>query len=163
MEHRMKLRNWIVGLALVCASVPFAIAQSDLKAPSSSNDQYVPRLGDIMSTAQTRHQKLWFAGKAQNWELAAFELRQLKASLVEAALLYSGIPVTNVTTLDTSLQAISDAIAAKDSRRFAKAAGDLTEGCNSCHRSMGRSFIVMRVPAEQQPFSNQVFPPQGKP
>jgi hypothetical protein len=40
-----------------------------------------------METAQTPHAKLWFAGKAQNGELAAYELRELKASLAEAAVM----------------------------------------------------------------------------
>lgn len=155
----MKLRHWMLVLGGLAAAT--AAAAQDLKSPSA--DQYVPRLGDIMSAAQTRHQKLWLAGKAQNWELAAFELRQLKASLIEAALLYSGIPVGNVTTLEPSLQSTSDAIAAKDVRKFAKAVGDLTEGCNACHRSMGRSFVVMKVPADPQPFGNQQFAPQAKP
>jgi hypothetical protein len=156
MEHQMKLRSWTVGLAMLCASSSLALAQ-DFK--SSSAGEYVPRLGDIMGAAQTRHQKLWLAGKAQNWELAAFELRQLKASLVEAAVLYSGIPISNVTTLETPLNAVAEAIVAKDGKKFAKAAGDLTEGCNACHRSMDRGFIVMKLPAEQQPFGNQQFPP----
>lgn len=157
----MKLGSWMIGLALLCASA-LPVAAQDLKSPSAAGE-YVPRLGDIMSAAQTRHQKLWFAGKAQNWELAAFELRQLKESLVEAAVLYSGIPVSNVTTLEKPLQAVSDAIAAKDGKKFARAVGDLTAGCNACHQTMNRGFIVMKVPAEQQPFGNQVFPPQGKP
>jgi len=155
----MMPRGLMLALALMGAAT--AVAAQDLKSPSA--DQYVPRLGDIMGAAQTRHQKLWLAGKAQNWELAAYELRQLKASLVEAALLYSGIPVSNVTTLEPSLQATSEAIAAKDGRKFAKALGDLTEGCNACHRSMGRNFVVMKVPSDPQPFANQQFAPQAKP
>ncbi|MDN5001854.1 hypothetical protein ACFQZO_13250 [Bradyrhizobium sp. GCM10027634] len=155
----MKLRAWMLALALMGATT--SVVAQDLKSPSA--DQYVPRLGDIMSAAQARHQKLWLAGKAQNWELAGYELRQLKASLIEAALLYSGIPVSNVTTLEPPLQSTSDAIAAKDGRKFAKAVGDLTEGCNACHRSMGRSFVVMKVPSDPQPFANQLFPPRAKP
>ena len=155
----MMPRGLMLALALMGAAT--AVAAQDLRSPSA--DQYVPRLGDIMGAAQTRHQKLWLAGKAQNWELAAYELRQLKASLVEAALLYSGIPVSNVTTLEPSLQATSEAIAAKDGRKFAKALGDLTEGCNACHRSMGRNFVVMKVPSDPQPFANQQFAPQAKP
>ncbi len=92
----MKLRGWMLALASLGALSAVATAQ-DLKSPSA--DQYVPRLGNIMGVAQAQHQKLWLAGKAQNWELAAYELRQLKASLVEAAVFYSGIPVSNVTTL----------------------------------------------------------------
>ena len=110
--------------------------QSNLNA-TTNNEQYVPRLGDIMNAVQSRHIKLWFAGKARNWELAAYELRQLKAGLVEAAVLYEGIPVTNVTTMAKPVQSISDAIEAKDGKRFAKAVGELTDGCNACHQVDG--------------------------
>jgi hypothetical protein len=155
----MKLRGWIMALPKVCSLMPLAIAQAGMNAPTT--EQYVPRLGDLMSAIQLRHMKLWFAGKALNWELAAYELRQLDAGLMEAATLYPGIPVSDVTTMAKPAQSISDAIEARDGRRFAKAVGELTAGCNACHQSMGRGFMVMRVPTEQ-PFSNQVFPPQAK-
>jgi len=155
----MRVRGWMLALAGLGAAT--AVAAQDLKSPSA--DQYVPRLGDIMGAAQTRHHKLWMAGKAQNWELAAYELRQLKANLVEAAVFYSGIPVGNVTTLEPSLQSMSDAIDAKDSRKFAKGLGELTEGCNACHRSLKRSFVVMKVPSDQKPFANQQFAPTTRP
>ena len=155
----MKLAGWIAGLAMVCISIPLALAQSGLEPPAG--DQYVPRLGDIMNAAQTRHAKLWLAGKAQNWDLAAFELRQLRANLAEAAVLYSAIPVSNITTLGPALQSIGETIDAKDGKRFASAFGELTSGCNGCHGAMGRGFIVIRTPTEQ-PFGNQVFAPQGK-
>jgi hypothetical protein len=115
-----------------------------------------------MEAAQLRHIKLWFAGKAQNWELAAYELRLIRASLEDAATLYTGIPVTNVTTMSAPIQSLAAAIEAKDTGKFAKAFGELTSGCNACHQSIGRGFVVMRVPTEQ-PFSNQLFAPQKKP
>ena len=146
---------------MVCSLTSLAIAQSG-EMRGRSGEKYVPRLGDIMSNVQLRHIKLSFAGKAGNWELAAYELRQLKAGLVEAAVMYEGIPVTDVTMMTAPIKAIDDAIAAKDSGRFAKLFSELTAGCNVCHQSMDRGYIVMRVPTEQ-PFSNQVFPPQGKP
>jgi len=159
----MKSREYSVALLMVCALTPPALAQSNQPnlGATTTNEQYVPRLGDIMNAVQTRHIKLLFAGRALNWELAAYELRQLKAGLLEAAVLYDGIPVTNVTTMAAPVQSIADAIAAGDGKRFAKAVGDLTAGCNACHQSLGRGFIVMRVPTEQ-PFSDQVFPPQGQ-
>ncbi|MCL2713912.1 MAG: hypothetical protein FWD68_04795 [Alphaproteobacteria bacterium] len=152
----MKLRGWMVALAFLGASTRIAPAQ-EFKSPDGG--EYMPRLADIMTTAQMRHHKLWLAGKAQNWPLAAFELRLLKASLVEAALLYSNIPVNNVATLDGTLQSVVDAITERDGRKFAKTVADLTEGCNSCHRSIGRSFVVIKVPVDAQPFGNQVFTP----
>jgi hypothetical protein len=155
----MKLRGYIVALLMVCSLTPLAIAQSGMNAPTT--EQYVPRLGDLMSAIQLRHMKLWFAGKALNWELAAYELRQLDTGLMEAATLYPGIPVNNVTTMTKPSQSIAAAIEARDSRRFAKAVGELTDGCNACHQSIARGFIVIRVPTEQ-PFANQVFPSQAK-
>jgi hypothetical protein len=143
------------ALLLSGALVPYAVAQSGL------NEPYVPRLGDIMDAVQSRHIKLWFAGKSLNWELASYELRQLKVGLVEAASLYSDIPVSNVTTMTTPVESLAASIGARDSRRFAKAFGELTDGCNACHQSMGRGFIVMRMPTVS-PFGNQVFPPPSK-
>jgi hypothetical protein len=149
----MKL-SWVIGL--LCACPLLAAAQTGVNlAPSSP---YVPRLGDIMNAVQIRHVKLWFAGKAANWELAAYEARQLKAGLVEAASLYEGIPVTNVTTMAQPVQAVADAIDAKDGKKFIKAYDDLTHGCNGCHQSIGRNYIVMRTP-DVSPFSDQQFVP----
>jgi hypothetical protein len=155
----MKLRGWFVALLMACSLAPVAIAQSNLN-PSAS-EEYIPRLGDIMDTVQSRHLKLWLASKAVNWELAAYELRQLKAGLLEAAVMYPGIPVTNVTTMTNPVQSVADAIEAKDIRRFAKAVGEVTGGCNACHQSMERGFIVIQTPTAS-PFSNQSFAPQGK-
>ncbi|MDO9298819.1 hypothetical protein [Bradyrhizobium sp.] len=155
----MKLRG-LIGILLVGAFPLTASAQSVTKSPV--NEQFLPRLGDIMNDIQLRHIKLSFAGKAQNWELAAYELRQLRAGLVEAAVMYDGIPVNNVATMTAPIDAIGEAIAAKDGKRFAKLFSELTVGCNGCHQSMDRGYIQMRVPTEQ-PFSNQVFPPRGKP
>jgi hypothetical protein len=112
-----------------------------------------------MNAVQARHIKLWFAGKAANWELAAYELRQLKAGVVEAALMYEGIPVSNVTTMSNPLQSLADAIDARDGKGFAKAFGELTAGCNSCHQSMERGFVAIVQPAAS-PFSDQSFAPK---
>jgi hypothetical protein len=112
-----------------------------------------------MSATQLQHLKLWFAGKAKNWDLASYELRQLTDSLVQAAILYPGIPVSSVTTMEAPLLAISEAIAARDSRKFALSTRNLTNGCNACHISMGRSFVVIGLPTDQQPPANQIFAP----
>jgi hypothetical protein len=60
------------------------------------------------------------------------------------------------------LQLTADAITAKDSRRFASSKRELTDGCNACHRSMDRDFVVLKLPTDQQPPANQIFAPQGK-
>ncbi len=111
--------------------------------------------------AQLQHLKLWYAGKAGNWDLAAYELRQLTNSLAEAAIFYPAIPVTNVTTMKEPLLSIADAITAGDDRKFAVSMRVLTDGCNACHNSMGRGFIAIAVPTGGQPPANQIFSPPG--
>jgi hypothetical protein len=155
----MKLRSLILTALALFSAASLALAQSGIE--KSSGEQYVPRLGDIMNLIQVRHAKLWFAGQAQNWELAAFEIGQLRSSLSDAAVFYSGLPVGNVTTLGASIEQISGAIAAKDGKRFAAGFGELSAGCNACHSSMDRAFIVIRPPTDKM-FGNQVFQPQGR-
>jgi hypothetical protein len=156
----MKTRWPVAVLFFATLSMPIAIAQSGFPGPTSEN--YVPRLTEIMNVIQSQHMKLWLAGKAHNWDLAGHELRQLTASLGEAASLYSGLPSNNVVTLTEPIRSISDSLEAKDPQAFRKAIGNLTKGCNACHRSMGRGFIVIRTPAGNDPFGNQVFSPAGK-
>ena len=155
----MKRPRTIVALLIASCFAGAAIAQPKLDA--AAGEAYLPRLGDIMNAVQTRHIKLWLAGNALNWELAAYELRQLKAGLLEAAVMYPGIPVTNVTTMTAPAEAIADAIKARDSKRLVKAAGELTAGCNSCHRAMERGFIVIQAPTASL-FGDQSFAPRGR-
>src|SRR5450755_1008284 len=38
---------------------------------------YMPGLGEIMTLQQMRHTKLWLAGEAGNWDLSAYEVKEL--------------------------------------------------------------------------------------
>ncbi|MGH6824110.1 hypothetical protein [Methyloceanibacter sp.] len=134
-----------IGLILA----PLAVAQQEL---------YRPPLGDIMGKIQLRHIKLWFAGKLGNWELATYEVDEIKASLETAADLYRGIPAELVTNTADPIHAIMAAIEAKDGAAFAKGYGDLTIACNACHQGIGRSFIVIQTPTAS-PFTDQSFSP----
>ena len=73
----MKLRGYVATLLAFCSLTSLAVAQGRMN--TLTTEQYVPRLGDIMNAVQSRHMKLWFAGKALNWELAAYELGQIES------------------------------------------------------------------------------------
>ncbi len=45
---------------------------------------YKPGLGELMSTIQLHHAKLWFAGINKNWALADFEIGELKEAFNSA-------------------------------------------------------------------------------
>lgn len=155
----MKFRKLALAALLVALAAPLALAQPDTDV---SVGPYVPRLADIMTTMQLRHLKLYFAARAHNWQLADFELRLLRSGLAQAAVLYGALPVSNITTLAEPAQSLYDALQAKDERKFMNAFGQLTSGCNSCHQTMDRKFIVIGQPAGPSPFTNQVFAPDGK-
>lgn len=152
----VKMTSFTAVIFVSLASTWFAVAQSSHE-PISRGDM-VPRLGEIMLGKQWGHLKLWSAGKERNWSLAAYELAQIRASLAQAASLYSGIPLDDVAIMTGPIHSVDQAIQSKDSAGFGKAFNDLTTGCNACHREMGREFIVIAVPKES-PFRNQVFTP----
>jgi hypothetical protein len=154
-RHRLKAR---VLLMLGFMSV---IAVMQFSRDASSRDDYLPRLGDIMLGKQWRHIKLWFAGKQSNWDLAAYELDQLKTSLVDAATLYRDIPVSDVVTMVKPIQSIKEAIESKNNKSFLKAFNELTAGCNSCHLNTGRAFIAIQTPIAS-PFGDQSFTREPK-
>jgi hypothetical protein len=156
MRKSTKYLAAVAAIAVGSASPFMVAAQTTQKSPA--------RLADIMSVVQFRHSKLWTAGQQKNWELAGYELELVKTSLDEAIAFYTDIPVDNITMVDPPIKSIESAIAARNSAAFGKAFGELTTGCNSCHQSTGRGFIVMTVPTAS-PFGNQSFAPrplQGK-
>jgi len=57
---------------MLLASVRFAAATEPAKPPP-----YAPGLGEFMTATQLRHAKLWFAGKENNWDLAAYEIDEI--------------------------------------------------------------------------------------
>ncbi|HVQ70568.1 MAG TPA: hypothetical protein VMT08_23995 [Bradyrhizobium sp.] len=154
-----KNTKYLAAVAVLAVGLvsPFMVA-------AQTSQKSSPRLADIMGALQSRHSKLWTAAQQRNWELAAYELELVKAGLADAIGLYTDIPVTNVTMIDGPLKSLDGAIAARSGPAFGKAFGELTTGCNSCHQSVGRGFIVMTVPTGA-PFGNQSFAPrpvQGK-
>jgi hypothetical protein len=155
----MKIRALTLVLFVTVEPIAIAVAQSAQE--SLARGDHVPRLGDIMIAKQWRHIKLWFAGSQHNWDLAAYELAQIKSSLADAALLYSNIPVSDVTNMAEPLQSIKRAIDSKDGMGFAKAFTEFTNRCNACHRDMGRDFITIQVPTVS-PFSDQSFTPSKR-
>ena len=78
-------------IALV-ASVLFAAAQP-------AKEPYAPGLGEFMTATQLRHAKLWFAGKENNWDLAAYEIDEIAEGLEDAEKQFpthDGIPVADM-------------------------------------------------------------------
>jgi hypothetical protein len=140
-------------LTLATSSVAFAV--------EAGKEGYAPGLGEFMAMQQMRHAKLWFAGKNRNWDLADYELDELREGFDDVVRLhpsYEKIPVADLvgTVMKTPLVDLAKAIEAKNSARFSRAFDGLTAACNACHRAAHHAFIVIRRPAKST-FSNQEF------
>lgn len=121
------------------------------------NDTYKPGFGEFMSNIQVHHEKLWFAGINQNWELADFEINELKESLDGIRKFCTDRPETkSIGMIDQPLQDVSNAIQQKSDSTFRNSFIILTATCNSCHRETQHGFNEIIIPSTP-PFSNQVF------
>ena len=153
----------LTSVVLALSSASLAQAETDIQEHDSDRPQsaYVPGLGDIMGATQMRHAKLWFAGQNGNWQLAGYELGEIKEGFEVAVTLhpnFMGVPVSSLITAFTAkpLDALVSAIAARSKDDFTKAFDQLTSGCNGCHHAANKPFIVINRPSVP-PVSNQVF------
>jgi hypothetical protein len=131
---------------------------------ASAPPVYTPGLGEIMSLQQMRHSKLWSAGEAENWPLAAYELDELKEGFEDASTFdaeHEGQPIAGLIKSITPapLTQLEAAIKAKSPARFAAAFDQLTAACNNCHQSADKGFIHIQRPTTS-PYTNQDFSPQ---
>jgi len=136
-------------------------------APSADLPKaYLPGLGEFMGRIQVDHAKLWLAGAARNWELAGYELGELKEVFSDVQDLvprYQNVPVGDMidALMTGTIAELEGAIAARDYRKFAAAFDQLTAACNTCHQAANRGYIAIRRPT-QSTFSNQDFLPRKK-
>ena len=118
---------------------------------------YKPGLGEFMSGIQVHHAKLWFAGKEQNWKLAAFELDEIKEAIDDIKQYNSDRPeVAKIGMIDGPLDSLADAVKRSDAALFTRSFQLLTNTCNNCHHATLHEFNVIKIP-DTPPFSNQEF------
>jgi hypothetical protein len=154
------------SIALAAAALTLSCTAHAVEGSPDAAQSYQPGLGEIMSATQMRHAKIWFAGKARNWELAHYELDEIREGLDDAVKfhpLFKGVPVSAMVNqlTDQPLADLDAAVAAQDSARFSKAFDSLTGACNACHHAAGHGYIVIKRPGAS-PFSNQAFTPASR-
>jgi len=142
-------------IAATLLTMPPARAQN---APASAaQPPDFPGLGEIMTLQQLRHIKLWFAGRADNWPLADYEVGELREGFEDADKLVGGGTVDKM--VGAPMMALQKTVGDKDRAAFLAAFDRLNAGCNSCHQLLGRPFIAIQRPTSL-PYSDQSFTPQ---
>lgn len=146
---------------LILAGLLGACAHSERQGQDTAG--FVPGLGEIMAQTATRHAKLWFAGQARNWELAAYEVDELHEGIEDAGKYHpthkeirQPIPDLLALYLDQPLAALDQAVKDKNQPAFIENYDKLTAACNACHQATEFGFNVVQRPSFN-PFANQAF------
>ena len=117
-----------------------------------------PGLGDLMLEIQVHHNKLWFAGKQENWPLAQFEHDEIMEILTQAQKIETERAEVKLfkVMIFPQLDSVQKSITQKNADHFTTTFTNLTNACNNCHTDTKYNFNKMVIP-EHPPFSNQEF------
>ena len=162
----MEKQTIVAAAAIAIALSTFdAGGQLASQAPAPIlKEPYSLGFAEFMIFAQIRHSKLWLAGDARNWELADYQVDELKEGLEDAAKhfpTYKEAPVGQMigALMTAPIADLEGAIKARDRPKFVAAFDGLTAACNTCHQAANRPFIVIQRPSTS-PFPNQTFAPK---
>lgn len=136
------------------------------QAESAALKQLVPGLAEYMIIMQLHASKLWFAAKASNWELAAYQVHELEETMEAAKALdaeENGVKISEVldAVLQTQVAELAKAVERKNQTEFQKAYDETVSACNGCHTEAGRRFIQIIRPTAP-PVTNQRWEPSSK-
>lgn len=121
--------------------------------------QYTPGLGTFMKHIQMHHAKLWFAGINQNWQLADFEIHELKERFEAVEKFHAdNEEIEPMDMIYPPLDSVSLAIDQENKARFEKSFTVLNNTCNNCHKATDHAFVKIQKP-EMPPFGNQQYKP----
>jgi hypothetical protein len=164
----------IAALSLACmfalSADVIAIAQDASPDPQTPARpglvilDFKPAMDDLMTMlVQPRHIRLYYAGQAKNWQLAAFQVNELRGALARIGRTIPNYRNINVDTAVAAifadkLAAVSAAIKAADVAQFMAAYSEMTAACNDCHKGMEHPFLVIKIP-EGGYFPDQEFRP----
>ncbi|MFH6936022.1 hypothetical protein [Flavobacterium sp. FlaQc-30] len=118
---------------------------------------YKPGFGEFMGNIQIHHAKLWFAGENQNWQLADFEMNEIKENLDGIQKYCSDRTETkSIGMINLAMDSLSNSILKKNKVMFQRNYTTLTNSCNTCHQATNHEYNVITIP-KIPPFSNQDF------
>jgi hypothetical protein len=161
----MKTTTWL-GLGLLLLLIINGVLWMRLSNLHAEIDQMRTaeaeyELADPMAAMQRFADKLYFAGLAGNWPLAAFYLHELEEKaeeILQQNLVEEGVPVNPLITsmLRPALVNLDKAVEQGDELLFRSRYEQLVASCNACHEATAHRFIRMTVP-ERSMFQNQEF------
>jgi len=157
---------WLLIVVLLASTGFLYFKLHKIEAESAALKDAAPGLGEYMSTIQLHAGKMWFAAKAANWELAAYEVDELKETMEAAQKLdeeKNGVKISPLldSLLKTQVAALDNAVKSGSAPKFQKSYDETLSACNGCHAEAGFKFIHIVRPTAP-PVSNQRWEPETK-
>jgi hypothetical protein len=161
-EIAMKARLAGAAVAMALLATGCSVKKTDAAAPDHAKS-FVIGMGDIMLQNQLHHTKLWFAGTAENWPLAKYELGELHGGFDRVATFHPKFKRRPTGPLVDEYVSgpfgeLDKAVQDQNETEFTAGYNDLTNGCNACHKELGYPFNVIKRPTAP-PFTDQDFEP----
>lgn len=120
-------------------------------------ESYKPGFGEFMSSIQSHHAKLWFAGQNKNWKLADFEIHEIIEAIDNIQKFETDRKESQkINMIMPAIDSVNYAIKNQDASLFNRTYTILTNICNNCHKSNEFEFNVVKIP-DVSSFSNQDF------
>jgi hypothetical protein len=153
--------GWVAATLLAgILALPLIAAGQNATAPENASParpglvilDFKPAMDDLMTMlVQPRHIKLYYAGQAKNWMLAAFQINELRGALARIGRTIPNYRNINVDTAVAAifadkLKAVDAAVKAADLEQFTATYREMTTACNDCHKGMEHPFLVIKVP-----------------
>ncbi|MDZ7778544.1 MAG: hypothetical protein U5R14_01225 [Gemmatimonadota bacterium] len=158
---------WALGALVVGACAEPAGDRVDTAAVEARlaaiEERFTPGLHTLMGEVGERHAALWFAGDAENWSLADYQLHELEELIEDIETLhpvYDEIPVAELLdeTTAPALAELEATVDGSDRDGFVRAFDQLTQACNSCHIASEREALRIVRPTAP-PMTNLEFDP----
>ncbi|HAM97721.1 MAG TPA: hypothetical protein DCQ26_03850 [Marinilabiliales bacterium] len=97
-----------------------------------------------------RYQELYWAGKDENWEYAAYQAEKIKVAIENGLERRPKRAASAQNFLNIALPEMGKAIASRDTIQFKQAFTTLTANCIACHVLEKVSFVTVKTPVERQ-------------
>jgi hypothetical protein len=152
-----------LALGLLSASVVIPLTTAFVRPPgahagaagtsSTQSATYLPSISDMMiGTIQPRHERIWRAEQAGDWDFAAYELGNLRGAFGRLGRAHpmeqnTSLPGMIDSVTKQPLEDLKGAVDRKDDAEFGKAYDALSEACNSCHQALNHGTVVIGRPA----------------
>lgn len=97
-----------------------------------------------------RYQELYWAGKDENWEYAAYQSGKIRTAIENGLERRPKRAASAQNFLTIALPGMDSAIASRDTLQFKQAFNSLTANCMACHAMEKVSYVTVKIPVDRQ-------------